>query len=65
MPETKKKVQTYRVDYRCDICGEGFYRPTGEVYPAYPMRYAHKCNKCGAQMVVTGRTYPYILEEDE
>ena len=31
MAEEKYKVQTYEIDFKCDICGKGWYRPTGEI----------------------------------
>lgn len=63
MAEEKYKVQTYEIDFSCDVCGKGWYRPTGEVYPTYPAKYPHKCNACGAEMVVVGHTYPYTVVE--
>lgn len=63
MAEIKYKVQTYEIDFKCDVCGKGWYRSTGEVYTTYPAQYPHKCTVCGAEMVVTGHTYPYVVTE--
>ena len=63
MAEITYRVKTYEVDFRCDVCGKGFYRPTGTVYLTHPVQYPHKCTVCGSEMVVTGRTYPYTKTE--
>jgi len=56
MAEIMYQVRTYEVDFKCDVCGKGFYRPTGIVYPTHPLQYPHKCTVCGSEIVVTGRT---------
>ena len=61
--EEKYKVNTYEIDYKCDVCGKGYMRLTGEVLLTNPTRYPHKCNKCGAGMNVIGHTYPYTVTE--
>ena len=63
MAEVKHKVQTYQIDFKCDVCGKGWHRPTGEIYPTYPVQYMHKCSFCGAEMIVEGHTYPYTVTE--
>ena len=63
MAEEKHKVNTYEIDFKCDVCGRGWYRPTGEVYPTYPLKFLHKCNFCGAEMIVEEYTYPYTVTE--
>ena len=63
MAEEKYKVQVYEIDFKCDVCGKGWYRQTGEVYPIDPLQFPHKCNFCGAEMVVSGHTYPYTVTE--
>ena len=59
----KDRVQTYEMDFKCDICGKGWCRPTGEVLLTYPMKFPHKCNFCGAEMIVEKHTYPYTVTE--
>lgn len=63
MPIEKHEVKIYEIDFRCDVCGKGYYRPTGVVFPTYPTKYLHKCTVCGAELVVTGHTYPYTEQE--
>ena len=63
MAEEKYKVQTYEIDFKCDVCGKGWYRPTGKVYPTYPIQYHHKCNFCGAEMTINDHVYPYTVTE--
>ena len=63
MAEIMYQVRTYEVDFKCDVCGKGFYRPTEIVYLANPPQYPHECTVCGSKMVVTGHTYPYIKTE--
>jgi hypothetical protein len=57
------EVRIYEEDAKCDICGRGYYRPTGVAYPAYPLIYPHKCTFCGATMGVSGYTFPRIMTE--
>ena len=59
----KYEVETYEIDFKCDICGKGYYRPTGEIFPTNPCKYTHKCVHCGAEMIVMGHTYPHIITE--
>lgn len=63
MAEERYRVNVYEIDFKCDVCGKGWYRPTGDVFPTYPMKFPHKCNGCGAEMVVIGRAYPYTIME--
>ena len=65
MAEEKYVVNTYEIDFKCDVCGSGWYRPTGEVYPTYPMKFPHRCNYCGAEMIVEEHTYPYTITVKE
>lgn len=60
MPEVKKAVQTFHVEYTCDMCAIGVMRPTGVSNTAYPAQYEHKCTHCNN--VTTFRTaYPTVL----
>lgn len=61
MAEERCKVQTYEIDFKCDICGIGHMRPTGEAIATYPVQYPHKCSYCGAEMTISGHTYPYTV----
>lgn len=64
MPEIKKRVHTYKIDFICDVCGTGFYRPTGEALLSNPIQYPHSCTVCGSKMTVKGYAYPYIVTEE-
>lgn len=63
MAEEKYAVETYEIDFRCDVCGNGYYRPTGEIITTFPAQFPHKCNFCGAVMIVREHTYPYTVVE--
>lgn len=64
MSEIKKRVNIYKIDFRCDICGTGFYRPTGVANLTNPPQYPHRCTVCGAELIVPGKAYPYVIEEE-
>lgn len=57
------EVKTYEVDMKCDICGRGYYRPTGTAVLSSPVIYPHKCNVCGAEMNVQGYAFPRTVTE--
>jgi hypothetical protein len=42
MPEIKKEVKTYAINYHCDVCEE-LMSPTGSVFTLYPPLYEHTC----------------------
>ena len=64
MAKEKYTVNTYEIDFKCDVCGKGYMRPlVGTILPSWPPQYPHKCNKCGAEMNVIGHTYPYMVTE--
>lgn len=63
MAEEKYRVNTYQIDYKCDVCGKGYMKPLGTVLWSNPAQYPHRCNNCGAEMNVKGRTYPYMVTE--
>ena len=45
--ETKEKVETVKVDYKCPKCESGYLRPTGTCLPMNPPLYPHQCNANG------------------
>lgn len=47
MPIERMPLQPVRVDYGCDVCGEGHMRPMGTRFMG-DMRFPHRCDKCGA-----------------
>lgn len=63
MPIERYEVKTFIVDFKCDVCGKGYFRLTGQVLATYPPQYPHKCNFCGAETDVIGHTYPYTETE--
>ena len=44
--ETKTEVKTYKIDFKCPNCSDGYLRPTGMVLMSYPARYPHNCTHC-------------------
>lgn len=64
MPEDKKRVQVYKVDYICDECGEGRMRSTGQALLSKPVMYPHECTHCGAKKTFRGITYPTKRTEE-
>ena len=58
--EKRTKVDTYLVELICDKCGEGEMLPDGIAKPTSPMKYEHKCTKCGHTVDILGETYPRI-----
>lgn len=62
MPETRREVKTYLVDYVCDKCHDGFMEQTGKVLCINPPRYTHKCNKCGDKKTFITRYPKQVLE---
>lgn len=63
MAEEKYKVNTYEIDFKCDVCRTGYMRPTGEILTTFPAQFPHRCNHCGAEMTVREHTYPYTVTE--
>ena len=63
MAEEKYKVNTYEIDYKCDACRTGYMRPLGTVLLSNPAQYPHRCNNCGAEMIVREHIYPYMVTE--
>ena len=60
MPKIRiRRAHTYEIDFKCDICGSGYYRPIGIILPTY--EYIHRCTVCGAEMVVAAKKYPYTV----
>jgi hypothetical protein len=62
MPEEKKPLKSFSIDYICDVCGKGHMRPTGVVYERMPPLFVHECDKCGQGMNLDHH-YPYVRHE--
>lgn len=46
MPREQQPLRPILVDYHCDSCGNGHYRPTGMVLSSHPPQYPHRCDSC-------------------
>ena len=44
MPEQKRKVNNFEVNYICDKCGIGFMEWDGIALLSNPPAYKHKCS---------------------
>lgn len=64
MPEDKRMVHVYKIDYICDECGEGYMRSTGQVLLSKPAQYPHQCTNCGAKKTFKGIKYPTKRTEE-
>jgi hypothetical protein len=63
--EEVKSVKTVKVDYKCDVCKDGYMRPTGTCFPTNPPQYPHKCNNSYCDAAKTfNLTYPHIDYRD-
>ena len=65
MPEVKKKIDVFRLDYICDKCEKGRMRHTGLVLTSMPPQYPHECDECGHAQTFRGFSYPTQVFEDE
>ena len=59
MPREQKPLMTIQVDYRCDKCYEGYYRPTGINLLSNPPQFPHACTYCGDAITFIER-YPTL-----
>jgi len=64
MPERKKEVKTYKIEYVCDECGEGDMRPTGICLTSNPPQYPHTCTVCGHEKRFRDKKYPLTVYEE-
>ncbi len=57
-------IRTIQVDYRCDECDQGHYRPEGHMLMSSPPKFPHNCNNCGHTQTFTEKypTVRYALE---
>jgi len=64
MPETRKEVKTYKVEYTCDVCGEGNMERNGKIIlnilTNKPPSFPHKCTLCRTERNFEN-TYPHQL----
>lgn len=66
MGETRNKVTPVKVDMICDVCGQGWMRPTNAMVSlaVYPPLFPHVCDACGHTENYS-KQYPCIEWEDE
>lgn len=66
--EIETKVETYRIDKKCDKCNEGVMRSTGQGPTQWgtqwEYKWEHKCDKCGDIVWFENKTYPTIAYRD-
>jgi hypothetical protein len=54
----KHKVDVFLVNQKCDACKEGYMTYTGQWISSNPLRYEHRCSKCGS-MVTYSAIFPH------
>ncbi len=59
MKEKRMLVQAYMVCLMCDKCDGGEMKPTGICLTSLPPQYPHRCDQCGHEETVRGKTYPH------
>lgn len=64
MREKRILVRAYMVRLMCEKCDGGEMIPTGICLPSNPALYPHKCDKCGYEESVRGKTYPRVEHEE-
>lgn len=59
-------IRTIQVDYKCDECGKGHYRPVGHMLMSSPPQFPHNCNNCSHAQTFTEKypTVRYALESE-
>jgi hypothetical protein len=61
--EIRRPVRPVMVSLRCANCRDGEMRSTNVVQPTDPMRYLHRCTRCGAEEALHA-VYPALRYED-
>jgi len=59
MPEFKRELKTYNVQYHCDACGSNDVTFDGISLLSNPPLYPHTCKSCGKSYTFK-RKYPTI-----
>jgi len=60
MPREQTPLRPIQVDYRCDECSKGYYRPNGNsMLMSSPAKFEHSCDNCGHSQTFTER-YPTV-----
>lgn len=69
MPELKREVHSFMVEYACDECSQKpnpgcILRPTGSIAMTYPAKYEYECPNC-KKIVTLNARYPEIEFVDD
>lgn len=64
MPREQKPLRPIQVDYLCDKCEQGYYRPVGRMLLSDPPQFPHACTQCGNEKTFWEK-YPTIRYVDE
>jgi DNA-directed RNA polymerase subunit RPC12/RpoP len=59
MPREQQPLRPIKVDYRCDACGKGYYRPTRGLLLTAPPKFPHECTECGDKQTFL-ESYPTV-----
>ena len=46
MPREQQPLRPIQVDYRCDECEKGYYRPVNTMLLSDPPQFEHFCTEC-------------------
>ena len=65
MAQIKSPVKPVMIDFECDVCKVGRYRPTEISLTSFPPQYPHICNneECKDKKTFNQR-YPKIIYEE-
>ena len=55
----RTKVETYRIDKKCENCNEGIMYATGRGVTQWHSHWEHKCNQCGHIESYENISYPH------
>lgn len=60
--EARYEVKTVEVRKKCPECGKGYLISTDKIKFGEPLKFEHKCDKCGHKEYLAC-TYPYTKYE--
>ena len=58
------KVQTYRIDKKCDKCKDGILQSIGIGITQMDSEWEHVCLKCGDKSWIKNKNYPFKITKD-
>lgn len=59
MAEREFPIEQVGVEYVCDTCQQGTMHVSGNLLLTHPMKWPHRCNKCGAEEALIEK-YPIV-----